>query len=99
MHRWCVPLREEDRLVLFTDGITEAADSHDQEYGDAAIESIATEAANDSSTSLIAKTMADVDRFCQSQFQDDATMLVITGMTARTDSVTAGENSVASVNA
>jgi sigma-B regulation protein RsbU (phosphoserine phosphatase) len=72
-----VRLNAGDKLLLFTDGITEAAGADGQEFGE---ENLATLArANGASTAceLNNRVLAHVSNFCKGQFQDDATLLVI----------------------
>jgi len=72
-----IELREGDRLLLFTDGITEASDAAGQEFEE---ESIATFARANSilgANELNRLLLAQVSAFCANQFQDDATLLVI----------------------
>jgi sigma-B regulation protein RsbU (phosphoserine phosphatase) len=66
-----------DRLLLFTDGITEASGSDGQEFGEENLAALAK--ANGASTAceLNSRVLAQVSDFCRGQFQDDATLLVI----------------------
>jgi len=75
-----IHLAPEDRLLLFTDGITEAASVDDEEYGDHRIEIMAAQGAGDRAAEIIARIMNDTAVFCQSHFNDDATMLVLTAL-------------------
>lgn len=70
-----------DRLLLFTDGITEAGDNG-EEYGEQRIECLAREHAHESAAGLVDRVMADVAGFCNSQFVDDATMVVLAALPA-----------------
>ena len=72
-----VPLGPGDRLLLFTDGLTEAANGQAEEFG---MERI-IQCARKNGTPLTAKEtqrelMEAVSAFCSANFQDDATLLV-----------------------
>jgi len=75
-------LHADDRLLLFTDGITEAADANLEEYGDQRIQSVAEDHIADTASELMARVMADATQFCQGQFVDDATMIVLAAVSA-----------------
>jgi len=66
-----------DKIVLYTDGITEASDTNGQEFEEARIAAFAK--ANNALTAseLNDRLLAQVSAFCGAQFQDDATLLVI----------------------
>ena len=72
-----IELKPRDRLLLFTDGITEACNADGQEFEEGSIAAFAEAnsalAANELTNGLLAK----VTDFCKGQFQDDATLLVI----------------------
>ena len=72
-----IELLADDRVLLFTDGLTEAMAPNDEEYGDKRIESLGKEQFTQNATGLIACVMKDVSRFCDSRFNDDATMIAI----------------------
>jgi sigma-B regulation protein RsbU (phosphoserine phosphatase) len=72
-----VQLAAGDRLLLFTDGVTEAANAQFEEFGNEKI--IQSLRENDGIVTALAtqrKIMEEVTRFCASNFQDDATILV-----------------------
>jgi uncharacterized protein YigA (DUF484 family) len=62
------PLRDGDTLVLFTDGVTEARDANEEEFGEARLLAVAH--------SGTAKIVEEVERFCGGAAQDDLTLLV-----------------------
>lgn len=66
-----------DRLVLFTDGITEAADSNGQEFGEERLIGLLRESPAASAADLRDATMQDVTQFCREDFADDATLLTV----------------------
>jgi sigma-B regulation protein RsbU (phosphoserine phosphatase) len=72
-----IELRVGDRLLLFTDGITEATDSAGQEFEETRIAAFGKVHATLSASELNRQLLAEVTRFCRAQFQDDATLLVI----------------------
>lgn len=72
-----VELRAGDRLLLFTDGITEASDTNGNEFEEAGIAAFAKANSTRSAHELNNRLLAEVSAFCRDQFQDDATLLVI----------------------
>jgi sigma-B regulation protein RsbU (phosphoserine phosphatase) len=72
-----VQLRTGDRLVIFTDGVIEAADSHEREFGDDRLFTAITASANVSADELRDSIMQAVTHFCRGDFSDDATLLVL----------------------
>jgi sigma-B regulation protein RsbU (phosphoserine phosphatase) len=66
-----------DRLLLFTDGITEASGSHGQEFGEDNLAALAKANCESSASELNNRVLAQATDFCKGQFQDDATLLVI----------------------
>jgi phosphoserine phosphatase RsbU/P len=74
---FAVQLAPGDRLLLFTDGVTEAANSEFEEFGNARI--IQSLRVKDETVTALAtqrRILEGVTRFCSSNFQDDATILV-----------------------
>jgi len=72
-----VDLSSGDRLVVFTDGITEAEDSQGQEFGVENVAAFAKAHATSSAAELNRQLLAQVARYCNAQFHDDATLLVL----------------------
>jgi sigma-B regulation protein RsbU (phosphoserine phosphatase) len=66
-----------DRLVLFTDGITEARSVDDEEFGEDRLVALATEHRACSAPALQARVTAAVSAFTGGRFQDDATLIVL----------------------
>ena len=66
-----------DRLVMFTDGITEAADSNGQEFGEERLIALLRESPAASAADLRDAIMQDVKQFCREDFADDATLLTV----------------------
>ena len=66
-----------DRLLLFTDGITEAEDAQGEEFGLERVGAFGEAHAASSATELNEQLLAQVSDFCGTQFQDDATLVVL----------------------
>ena len=74
---FCVNLGSGDRLVLFTDGITEAEGPQGEEFGMEKVAAFAKTHAANSAARMNQQLLAQVTEFCGAQFQDDATLLVL----------------------
>jgi sigma-B regulation protein RsbU (phosphoserine phosphatase) len=73
-----VDVRSGDRLILYTDGITEASRAEDEDFGEERlIESAVTNRAC-SAGALQARLSEAVTSFTGGSFQDDATLIVLT---------------------
>ena len=72
-----IELRPGDRLLLFTDGITEATDANGLEFEETGIAAFAQANAALSAADLDDRLLAHVTAFCGANFHDDATLLVI----------------------
>ena len=72
-----IRLHPGDRLLLFTDGITEAASPDGEEFGEAKLAALAKAHSSLSASQLNATVLAQVSHFCGGHFQDDATLVVI----------------------
>jgi sigma-B regulation protein RsbU (phosphoserine phosphatase) len=72
-----VNLKSGDRLLLFTDGITEAEDAQGEEFGVERVAAFGKEHAASSAAKLNEQLLAHVSDFCGTQFQDDATLVVL----------------------
>jgi phosphoserine phosphatase RsbU/P len=75
-----IEMRTGDRLLLFTDGITEASDANGQEFEEAGIAKFAIANRTLSAKDLNSRLLAQVTAYCGAQFQDDATLLVIAAL-------------------
>jgi sigma-B regulation protein RsbU (phosphoserine phosphatase) len=74
---FAVQLAAGDRLLLFTDGVTEAANSEFEEFGNARIiQSLRIKEETVTALATQRRILEGVTRFCSSNFQDDATILV-----------------------
>jgi len=72
-----VAVRSGDRLILFTDGITEARNSADEEFGEERLVADAVAHRGCSAPALQARLADHVTAFTGGQFQDDATLIVL----------------------
>jgi sigma-B regulation protein RsbU (phosphoserine phosphatase) len=72
-----VDLKSGDRLLLFTDGITEAEDKQGEEFGVDRVAAFGKAHALSSAAELNEQLLARVSDFCGAQFQDDATLVVL----------------------
>ncbi|HEY0795691.1 MAG TPA: PP2C family protein-serine/threonine phosphatase [Acidisarcina sp.] len=70
-----------DCLLIVTDGVLEAADRNDEEYGYQRLISLVQRQRKEASASaheLRKAILADVSNFCEGVFQDDASLIVVT---------------------
>ena len=72
-----VELLPGDRLLMFTDGITEAADSNGQEFGEERLIALLRGYPAASAADLRDAIMQEVTQFCRGDFADDATHLTV----------------------
>jgi phosphoserine phosphatase RsbU/P len=70
-------LRTGDRLVLFTDGVTEACNSQDEEFGEDRLLSVLQENRSASATEIQKSILHSVSEFSHAPWRDDATLLVV----------------------
>jgi phosphoserine phosphatase RsbU/P len=75
-----VQLEPGDRLLLFTDGITEAGLPGGEEFGQERLVAGARAYAAGSTSDLKSFLLAAVKQFCSSQLRDDATLIVISAL-------------------
>ena len=66
-----------DRVILFTDGVTEASNRAGEEFGEARLLGLLTDQRTLSADQLQAKILAVVTEFTGGRWQDDATLLVL----------------------
>ncbi len=66
-----------DRVVLFTDGVTEAADAEDQEFGEERLVRLLQENCISTAKEIQAKILQAAGEFCRGAWQDDATLLIL----------------------
>lgn len=72
-----VEFRAGDRLLLVTDGITEASDGDEQEFGEEELAAAALKESKRTAKEMSDALLNQVSEFCHAHFQDDATLLVI----------------------
>lgn len=75
-HDYIVQLRSGDKLLLSTDGITEAENPHLEEFGEERLVS-AAHLQNGTAVDTQRAIMRHVTAFCDGNFHDDATLLVL----------------------
>jgi sigma-B regulation protein RsbU (phosphoserine phosphatase) len=72
------PLQSGDCLLLTTDGVTEAANEADEEFGAERVAASAMAARGLGANGIRTRILEDVTRFCNGNFQDDASLIVMT---------------------
>ncbi len=70
-------LESGDRLVLYTDGLTEAMNSDEQEFGERRLIELGSRNIALSASEMLAAIKKEVVSFCNGSFQDDFTLVVI----------------------
>jgi sigma-B regulation protein RsbU (phosphoserine phosphatase) len=66
-----------DRLVLFTDGLTEATNANGEEFGEKRLRDLIVDKLTVSASELQQSIMNAVREFCGNEFHDDAALIVI----------------------
>jgi sigma-B regulation protein RsbU (phosphoserine phosphatase) len=72
-----VPFTGGDRLLLFTDGVSEARGAEDHEFGEQRLENILREGRSASAAELRRRILSAVHEFRDRPLEDDATMLIV----------------------
>lgn len=67
-----------DCLLLTTDGVTEAANEHDEEFGNERVIASARAARSLGAQGIRTRILDDVTHFCKGNFHDDASLIVLT---------------------
>lgn len=71
-----ITLEKNDRLFIYTDGITEATNAQEELYGEERLLEILKKVQGSSSKEILEKVRSDIDSFVQQAPQfDDITML------------------------
>jgi len=73
-----VKVSKGDRLVIYTDGLSEARNSHDAEYGEGRLQSLLGESRQLSANALIQRVLDDMRKFSSGRpVSDDLTLMAI----------------------
>ena len=72
-----VSLEARDKLLLFTDGITEATNSIGEEFGEARLRTALSALVDSDIDTIQSKLMQEVSLFCRNNFADDATLVLL----------------------
>ena len=72
-----IELRDGDRLVLFTDGLTEAIDASGEQFGDQRLMQLLQDHRNRTVEELNEILFSAAEQFCRNSFRDDAALMVI----------------------
>jgi sigma-B regulation protein RsbU (phosphoserine phosphatase) len=72
-----VELKPGDRLALFTDGLTEARDVDDEEFGEDRLMAILRSSRELSAGNIQGRIVKAVDVFSQGEMGDDTTLMVL----------------------
>jgi phosphoserine phosphatase RsbU/P len=72
-----LPLAAGDRLLFYTDGITEARNSDGDEYGEDRLAAAALAVRGNTAGVIKDAVLADVNAFTDGKFEDDATLIVV----------------------
>jgi sigma-B regulation protein RsbU (phosphoserine phosphatase) len=72
-----VPLEAGDRLVLYTDGIAEAPNAAEEEFGETRLAHLMTTHRELPAAALQQKLWSEVLAFCDNQLKDDATLILL----------------------
>jgi phosphoserine phosphatase RsbU/P len=71
-----ISIQEGDRILLFTDGITEATNGTGTEFGEARLREKFAKLSSDGAEPLLG-LLEEVSNFCEGKFADDATLVMI----------------------
>ncbi len=72
-----IQLREGDKLLLFTDGVTEAREASGEEFGEHRLQECLRSYRGSNAAELRTKILSEVNQFCAGDFEDDATLMVV----------------------
>jgi len=74
-----VPFGAGDRLLIFTDGVSEAHGPGDVEFGEKRLEGLLQDARGESAAELRRRILSAVHEFRDRPLEDDATLLLVAG--------------------
>jgi sigma-B regulation protein RsbU (phosphoserine phosphatase) len=66
-----------DKLLLFTDGVTEARNAEGEEFGEHRLLECLRSYAGRNATALRTLILDEVTQFCEGNFDDDATLMIV----------------------
>jgi sigma-B regulation protein RsbU (phosphoserine phosphatase) len=72
-----IQLESGDRLILYTDGVTEATNASGEEYTVPRLSALGTRWIALSASDLLEKIRSEVSSFCDGSFHDDVTLVVL----------------------
>lgn len=72
-----IMLASGDRLVLYTDGVTEAADENDKEFGEERLTQLVWENRELQAQALQTRILETITDFCKGNFRDDVTLVTV----------------------
>jgi sigma-B regulation protein RsbU (phosphoserine phosphatase) len=72
-----IQLHEGDKLLLFTDGVTEARDASGDEFGEHRLQECLRAFRGSNAAELRTQILNEVRQFCADDFDDDATLMVV----------------------
>jgi sigma-B regulation protein RsbU (phosphoserine phosphatase) len=72
-----IQLRSGDKLLLFTDGVTEARDASGDEFGEHRLHECLRSYRGHNAAELRTRILNEVAQFCADDFEDDATLMVV----------------------
>jgi sigma-B regulation protein RsbU (phosphoserine phosphatase) len=72
-----IVLQSGDRLVLFTDGVTEVRNAAGEEFGEARLRQLLGRERHRPAAELQKTIMDQVSEFCGGQFEDDAALMIV----------------------
>ena len=72
-----IQLCEGDKLLLFTDGVTEARDVSGEEFGEHRLQQCLRSYRGSNAAELRTRILNEVAEFCADDFEDDATLMVV----------------------
>ena len=73
-----IPLRSGDRLLMYTDGITESRNPAGEEFGEDRLVDLVLRFKHNNAVSLAEETIEAARRFCNENFEDDLTVVAVT---------------------